>query len=388
MALYSYKAATGSGSIFASSDKEAKFLLRQKGLILTELKIASSASVSLKSTELIAFTQQLAHLLEAEVPAYEALLTLSQQADSQRARQIFSELAEAIKQGNNLAAALKSYPQSFDAAYCCVVQAGLESGLLAKNLSDLAISLRQKAKVAGQIRSALIYPGLLTGFSAFVVTLLLAVIVPQMKEALPNTDKLNALSRFVFSLSDFLASWGLMLAAALVSALAALIYKARTIEGKKAIDKVLLNLPVFGLLRTKAALARFCRTLSQLLASGLPLYNALAVSRGVLKSQSLEAVFASAERRIAQGHALSSECKKSPLLPPLFARMVAIGEETGKLGVLFSKIADSYEDDVESALQRMLALLAPCILLVMGFVMMLIVLAVMIPLMDISSIGT
>ncbi|MCC5831950.1 MAG: type II secretion system F family protein [Chlamydiales bacterium] len=390
--LFQYRYIDGRGKkkkglIEALHADEAKQELRRQKILLISLVPTSQKKkgrAHLKKEALITFTAQLAGLLQAGMPLYESLLSLEEQYREDPFHPILLTLCEKIKGGCSLSEAMGQFPGSFNRLYCSMVAAGESVGALDKTLDKLAALLLKQNKLKKQIITALIYPALLFSFSMVVMGLLLTFVIPSL-EALFEDRAVNRFTKTVMVFSNFLThKWifyiPLGLAAATGSYLAL-----KSEKGKRWIQKQLLRTPLLKTLIIQTAIARFSRTMGTLLEGGVSLIQALQIARKVMRNPFFEEVVERAEKNIIEGSLLSVELKKSPLFPSLVTRMLAIGEEGGNASGMLQKIADLYEEEVEKSLSRLTALAQPVILVFMGGIVGMIMIAVLLPLTDVSA---
>ncbi len=389
--LFAYQALDTKGSkrtgmIDAHNSVEAKAKLREQGLMVTKLdaRTASSSKENLRGDQLQSFTVQLAQLVGAGVPIYESLLALEEQYRQEASGRIILTLCDRIKSGSSLSEAMAEFPGSFDRLYCAMVSAGESAGALDVVLERLADLLAKQQKLKRELMTAMIYPGILAAFCFVLIIILLGFVVP-MIEGIFQGRELNPFTQFIMSLSQAFRTWWWAYVP-LFSALIAWIYfKLRTPEGKLWIERLLLRVPVVRWLIIQAAVARFSRTMGTLLKGGLTIIDALHISREVMQNITMEEEIKQAELKIVEGSSLSNELAKSKLIPRMVSRMLAVGEESGSSTEMLNKIATIYEDNVEKTLERVMALAQPVILIFMGLIIGTVLLAILLPLADMSS---
>ncbi len=391
MAIYHYQALdlkgkSIKGHVEAHSEKEAKDLLREQGAMITKLVLKSTNTLKqqLKGENLVTFTVQLSQLIGAGVPLYESLIAIEEQYRQEPYHHILMRLSEQIKAGNSLSSAMAEYPESFNKLYRSMILAGESSGSQEIILEKLSILLRKQIKLKKQIITALIYPGILGSFSFLIILMLLGFVVPSI-EGIFEGRKLNSFTEFVMSVSHFFRDFWWLYIPAIAASITFLVMKFRSPQGKLFFEKNLIKVPVLKTLIVQTALARFCRTMATLQQGGLTMIDSLQISRGVMRNIVLEEEIKKAEGKIVEGSSLSIELSKSPLIPLLVSRMLSVGEESGTSLVMMNKIADMYEEEIEKTLDRLMALAQPAILLIMGAIIGFVLLAIMLPLTDVSS---
>jgi general secretion pathway protein F len=397
MALFHYryidpKGKKKSGIIDAEGISDAKERLRAQKIIVLSLEPCSKKKIpffrkhkdQITGDHLIMFTTQLSQLLIAGMPLYESLLCLEEQYRHEPFHSLIHTLCEQIKKGNSLSEAMGQFPESFNHLYCAMIAAGESVGILDATLEKLASLLAKQRKLKKQLTTAMIYPILLLSFSMVVCFLLLTFVIPSL-ETLFEDRSVNRFTQLVMGFSHFLTHQWLFYFPVLGGALGGIIYLFSSKKGKRWVQRQTLRLPLLKTLVTQTALARFSRTMGTLLQGGVTIIHALQISRKVMRNPFLEEIVAQAEKKIVEGSLLSQELKKSPLIPTLVPRMLAIAEEGGSSSQMFHKIADLYEEEVDKTLTRVTALAQPMILVVMGGVVGLIMLAVLLPLTDVNA---
>jgi type II secretory pathway component PulF len=397
MVLFSYryintKGKKRSSMIDADSLVEAKEKLRaQKIYVLTlfEKKNRNLFSFSRKNKHLageylVTFTLQLSQLLIAGLPLYESLLSLEEQYRNEFFHSLILSLSERIKRGSSLSEAMMQFPESFDELYCAMVAAGESAGALDDSLERLSKLLAKQRKLKKHVVTAMIYPAILFSFSLLVCFLLLIFVIPSL-EILFEDRAVNGFTGSVMRFSHFLTrQWPFYLPAAIgTAAVIIMLFKGKT--GKRWLQRRILHTPFLKIFTVQTAMARFSRTMGTLLQGGVSIIKALQIARKVIGNPFLEEIVERAEKKIIEGSCLSNEFKKSPMIPKLIPRMLAIGEEGGNIHFMFHKVADLYEEEVEKTLTRVTALAQPLILVVMGAIVGTIMLAVLLPLTDVNA---
>lgn len=391
MPLYQYQALDRggkkiSGMIEAQEERDAKEKLRDQGLMVSKLtlKTATSSKQNLKGDVLYAFTMQLSQLVNAGVPLYQSLVAIEEQYRSEPYHQIILSLCDQIKAGSSLSNAMTFYPSSFSKLYRSMIMAGEQSGALNVVLDRLSHLLDRQTKLKKQIITAMIYPAILASFCMVVIVLLLGFVVPSI-EGIFEGRKLNSFTQLVLNLSHFFKDYWWAYLPLFLAVVAFLIYFFRSATGKLWREKHFLKIPLIRTLMIQAAVARFTRTMGTLQEGGVTMIDSLRIARAVMGNTVLENEMKDAEANIIEGSSLSVELLKSPWFPPLVARMLAVGEDAGKLTLMFNKIADMYEDDIEKTLNRLMALAQPVILIVMGTIIGMVLMAILLPLTDVSA---
>lgn len=393
MPLYQYHALDMQGKrkkgfIEAQNEREAKEKLRGMGVMVTKLSTKAGVSTrnSLTGEKLLGFTVQLSQLIGAGVPLYESLTAIEGQCRNESYHRIVLSLCEQIKAGSSLSQAMSAYPGSFSKLYCSMITAGEAVGALDVVLEKLALFLTKQNKLKGDIITAMVYPGVLAGFSFLIIIMLLTFVVPSI-EGIFAERKLNGFTQFVLSVSYFFRTYWWVYIPLVAALIAYLVYRLRSPAGIAWLEKNLLKVPLIRTLMVQAAIARFTRTMGTLQQGGLPLIDSLRISRDVMRNAVLAEEVKTAEGRIIEGSSLGKELARTKWFPPIVAQMLSVGEESGSVVVMFNKIADMYEQDLEKTLNRVMALAQPAILIIMGAVIGTVLLAILLPLTDVSSLA-
>lgn len=383
-----HKGKKKSGLIEAQDERDAKAKLREMGVMVVSVtaKTSVSARQNLKGENLLAFTHQLSQLVSAGIPLYQSLLAIEEQCRTEPYHRIVLSLCEQIKGGAKLSQAMSVYPDSFNKLYCSMIMAGESVGVLNVVLEKLTQFLGRQMKLKGEITTAMVYPAVLGGFSLLIITMLLTFVVPSI-EGIFAERKLNGFTEFVLSVSHVFRGYWWVYLPILVGVVFYLVYKVRSPAGKLWLERNLLKVPVIRTLMIQTAVARFCRTMGTLQQGGLPMIESLRISREVMRNVVLEEDVKKAEARIIEGSSLGHELGQSKWFPPMVSRMLSVGEDSGSSVAMLNTIADMYEGEVEKSLNRVMALAQPVILIFMGTIIGTVLLAILLPLTDVSSLS-
>ncbi len=399
MPVYRYKGITRAGenrkgALEAESVALARKKLHEEGVFpetlvesARERKGIALPSLLGRKEFLPLLTRQLATLVGAGVPLVGALQSVSSQVDDPESRKILQSIQNTVREGSSLARAVEAHPATFPDLYASMVRAGEESGTLPLALSRLADHLEEQARTRNRVRAALTYPLLMAVVASLVVVFLLTFVVPKIVGIFSHLGAALPLpTRILIAVTDVLSAgwWALLLLAGALTLLARK-YIA-TERGRRARDAFLLRLPLAGRLAHLSALSRFARTLSTLVSGGIPVDRALRIVAPVVGNVVIAEDISAAADRIVEGSTLSDALKPHPEVPLTLVQMVAVGEESGALGELLLRAADAMDEETEARLSRLLSLLEPMIILVMGTVVAFIVVSVLLPLLNISQI--
>lgn len=391
MSLFRYYALSDqgkkiSGVIDADSYVMAKERLRKEQIMVTHIEALKEKrrEISLSPPLLLDFTRALGQLLRAGLPLYESLLTIEEKYRRHKAHPLFLDLCDRIRSGTLLSDGLKGYPKTFDEIYVCMIKSAEQTGSLPSIFEQLTLLISRQQKLKKQLISSMIYPAFLGAFCLIVVALLFFFVIPSMAELFEGRE-LHPLTQTVLSLSNFLNTHGisLMVTTLFITGLSA--FAVRRKESQIFLHRLALKIPFFKSLTLEAALIRFCRCSSILLGGGVPLPETLRLSRTVMNNILLENVIEKTAQKIIEGESLTSEFRNSSLIPPLVTRMLSISEETGKMAPMFQNIADIYEEELEKNLAQLMTLLQPALLLLLGLIVGVVLLSILIPLTDVSS---
>jgi general secretion pathway protein F/type IV pilus assembly protein PilC len=391
MPLYRYQALNQkgkktSGVINADCIEMAKERLKKERVVVTRLTgdNGDRSFIKLSSASLLAFTRDIANLLQSGLPLYESLLIIEEKATGDKDHHLFLTLCDAVKQGSQLSEALAQYPKSFDSIYVAMVAAGEETGSLPNVFFQLTKIIAKQQKLRKQIATALIYPAFLFTFCIIVILALFLFVIPSMRELMEGR-KLHPLTQTVLSMSQYLSSHKTIFAAIFSLSSLTLIFFSRSKNGKAFFKNIYLHIPLLKKMLSWAVLIRFTRTLGILLSHSVPLTSALKLAKKVMDHPQYEAVVTIAEQKIIEGKKLSLELGESKLFPSMMIRMLSTAEEVGKIDEMLIHIAEIYEEDLEKSLQQFTTLLQPIMLLILGLIVGVVLLSVLLPLTDVSS---
>ncbi len=411
MPVFQYKGLDAGGKaitgiIDADTSRIAKAKLRKQGLFPTEIHKQEEGAARrgesildmqidvaqyfefVTSRDISTMTTQLATLVGAHVPMAEALSALVDQTEKKKLKVILSKIKERVNEGAPLADALSDHPKVFDNLYIQMVRAGEKSGSLDSVLVRLATFADGQVKLQGQIISAMAYPILLGMVGFGILMFLFLTVIPNIRglfDSLPGGDELPLLTDIVFFCGDIMVGW--WWAIPIVAFLAVVLFR-RWIyseSGRDRWDRIKLKAPVFGKMNRLISVARFCRTLSTLLVSGVPIINALRIVEKVVGNVHIASAVNNATTNIMEGASIAAPLKASGEFPPMVTHMIGIGERTGELERMLTVVADSYEEQVEATITALTSLLGPLMILAVGGTVFLVAMGLLTPMMNISS---
>ncbi|MFH0703109.1 MAG: type II secretion system F family protein [bacterium] len=387
MAQFKYKARDGEGIlheniIIADNESIASAKLSEKGLWVVEISSAEKSKnpldidldgilgnifgVGLK--DLVIFCRQFSALVNSGVAMMRALTILSEQADNPQLSKILYNVKSEVEQGINLSDAFAKHPKVFDNLFISMIRAGETGGVLDEVLNRIARFMEDRARLSGKIKSAMTYPAVVTGLALIIFFVMLTVILPKFGEIFSRLgSELPAYTQFLINLSNVLRSAWLLL---FIFIIGLIVYGFKKIystkRGRYIIDKICLKLPVFGGLLQKVAVARFTRTFGTLIRSGVPILSSLEIVEQSSGNAVLARAVKSVSEEVKQGGTISVPLDKSKIFPPMVISMISVGEETGELDAMLTKIADFYDDEVEAAVESLTSLLEPLMMVFLG----------------------
>ncbi len=357
--------------------------IKEKGREIRLPKISGRKKVG--SKELAVFTRQFSVMIDAGLPLVQCLDILAQQQDNKFFQQVLSQVRTDVESGSTLAGAMAKHPTVFDQLFVNMIEAGETGGILDLILQRLSTFIEKMVKLKRDIVSASVYPAAVIVIAIAAVAVLMVVVIPQFEQIfiglLGPGEQLPLPTRIVMGISKFLAGWGGL--AILVSIIASVLgirtyYK--TPKGRYQIDNLLLNMPLFGVILRKISVARFSRTLSTLLSSGVPILQSLEITARTAGNVVIQEAVLKIRAGVERGETIVEPLRASDVFPNMVAQMVAIGEQTGALDTMLAKIADFYEDEVDSAIANLLSLIEPALIAFLGVTIGGIVIAMYMPL--------
>jgi type IV pilus assembly protein PilC len=357
---------------------------RKGGLGKMEIKLFGGGKV--KSKVLTAFTRQLATLIDAGLPLLRGLEVLRKGEKHPALKRVLGQLAEAVEGGSTFSEALAQHPKVFSKLYVNMVRAGEAGGVLDVTLSRLADFQEKAQRIKNKVISAMVYPSVVIFVALAIVSFLMIVIVPKFEEIFKDLlegEQLPALTRFVMGISNLVKNQALLVLGCVVVVVIAIKMIGKTAKGRYIIDKIKLNAPVFGQLIRKVGIARFTRTLGTLIASGVPILQALNIVRETAGNAVIADAVAKVHDSVKEGERIVQPLEASNVFPPMVISMVDVGEETGALPDMLMKIADVYDDEVDNAVGAITSLLEPIMIVFLAVIVGTIVIAMFMPLISV-----
>ncbi|HQU85772.1 MAG TPA: type II secretion system F family protein [Pyrinomonadaceae bacterium] len=382
-----------SGEREAASQDELRALLRREQIVVTQAsekgreiaipKLGRNKKV--KAKELAVFTRQFSVMIDAGLPLVQCLDILAEQQQNAFFKDVLRQVRQNVEEGSTLHAALEKHPKVFDNLFTHMVEAGETGGVLDLILQRLATLIEKVVKLKRSIVSASIYPAAVIVVAIGAVAIIMVVVIPQFEQIflglLGPGEALPLPTRIVMAISGFLAGWGgLAILAALIGAGVGLHFYYKTPKGRWNIDTLLLKAPIFGAILRKIAVARFSRILSTLLSSGVPILQSLEITAKTAGNMVIEDAILKVRAGVERGESFVEPLKATDVFPHMVGQMVGVGEQTGALDAMLGKIADFYEDEVDSAIADLLAMIEPALISFLGVTIGSIVISMYLPL--------
>jgi type IV pilus assembly protein PilC len=357
--------------------------VKEKGREIGIPKIGGRKKV--KAKDLSVFTRQFSVMIDAGLPLVQCLDILAQQQENKYFQQTLLQVRQDVEEGSTLATAMGRHPRVFDQLYANMVEAGETGGILDLILQRLSTFIEKIVKLKRDIVSAMIYPTAVILLAIVAVAVIMIVVIPQFQNIflglLGPGEQLPLPTRIVVGISNFLAGWGgLVILASVIGLGVAIKFYYKTPAGRKNIDRVLLKIPILGDIFRKIAVARFSRTLSTLLSSGVPILQSLDITAKTSGNVIIEEAIVKVRSGVERGESFVDPLKATDVFPHMVAQMIGIGEQTGSLDAMLGKIADFYEAEVDSAIANLLTLMEPLLIGFLGVTIGSIVIAMYLPL--------
>ena len=392
-----------SGIIDADGEKGARVKLRRQGVfpmsIVAEgagkpkVGFASDINISqyfqrVKAQDVAMMTRQMATLVGANIPLVDALAALKDQVENPKLRSIISQVREKVTEGTKLSDALKAHPKIFSNLYVNMVNAGENSGALGPVLTRLADFTEGQTQLRSKVIGAMIYPALMSSVGGVLMIALLTFVVPKVAKIFDDVNAVLPLpTRLLLIVSGALSNyWYLFIIIVPVIVWAFKRYL-KTPKGIAWWDRFLLKMPLFGKLNRMVVISRFTRTLSTLISSGVPLLSAMGIVKNIITNSVLRKVVEETVENVREGQSLAEPLKRSGEFPPIVTHMIAIGEKTGDLETMLSRVADAYDIQVDNTVSTLTTLLEPIMILVMAVVVGFIVMSILLPILQLNQLG-
>jgi type IV pilus assembly protein PilC len=400
MPSYEWKGRDRNGTmqsgVLIGDNKEAVIAaLRRQQIVVTTVKEKGKEIAlpkfggGISSKDIAIFTRQFSVMIDAGLPLVQCLDILGQQQDNKAFQKVILQVRQDVESGSSLAEAMRKHPQAFDDLYVNMVAAGEAGGILDTILQRLATYIEKIVKLKSQVRSALVYPVAVVVIAVIVVYVILWKVIPVFATLFEGLGaQLPFLTQIVVNFSNFIGNFWWLIFIVTGGLIFAVRQYYQTDAGRYQIDKLLLKLPAIGGLLRKIAVARFCRTLGTLLSSGVAILESLDITARTAGNAVIEEAIMKVRKEVEEGKTIAEPLARTEQFPPMVCQMIGVGEQTGAMDTMLGKIADFYEDEVDAAVEGMMALIEPIIIAFLGVVIGTIVVAMYLPMFTlISQIG-
>ncbi len=390
MPTFMYTARTSGGelkssTIDATSRDDAVNQLRRQRLTIVKVDEhrPKKARGSIKMRDIVIFTRQFSTMINAGLPLVQALDILARQSENQTLAQTVREVVFEVESGHTVADAMRKHPKAFSDLYTNMVDAGEKGGILDTILGRLAVFLEKNDALVRKVKGAMIYPSVIMGVAVIAIVVLLWKVIPVFQSMFASVNmELPGPTKFVIMLSAFLNAywWALIIGTAATAWGIKTAYG--TSSGQLLIDKLMLRVPVLGDVLRKSAVSRFTRTLGTLISSGVSILDGLEITAKTSGNRVIQDAIMESRASIAGGESIAAPLQKSKVFPPMVISMISVGEQTGGLDEMLTKIADFYDDEVDAAVSGLLSLLEPIMIVFLGVVVGGMIVAMYLPIFD------
>lgn len=385
---------TRSGKVEAPNAEELKKRLQAEGLQVLEVtedrkapRVPAGGYGRVKLTDLAIFSRQFSTMLDAGVSLIRCLDVLQAQTNNARLRKILMDLSARVESGESLSRSMARHPKAFSQLIIGLIRAGEVGGVLEESLQRIAGFLEKDVELRRKIRSALTYPVIVLLAAVGIVIFLVSWLVPQFADLFKELGikEMPAPTQFLIDLSALFTQRWYVVVIAVIAILVAYKLFVSTRVGRRVADRVKLRVPVFGPLHHKIVMARFSRTMGTLLASGVPILQAMETVAGVVGNSVVSDAVIESRARIREGEKIADPLQRSKMFPPMVVHMVSVGEESGSLDHMLNKIADFYENEVEMTIASLTAAIEPVMIVLLGFIVGFIVISMFLPMIEVIS---
>jgi type IV pilus assembly protein PilC len=386
MATFAYRGRATSGAVTGEIEAENRIgavaVLRGRGIVATAVEErkpkaaagslfggASKIGGKVKDKDLAIYTRQFSTMIDAGLPIAQCLGILSEQSESKTLREVTTRIARDVEGGTTLADAFRKYPRTFDDLFTNMLAVGESGGVLDVVLQRLSGYIEKAAALKRKVKGAMVYPITIIGVAFLVIVFMMIFVIPTFAKMFEGLGaELPLPTKVVMWLSDFTQRFIIFIVLGIAAMIWALKRYYATDNGSKVIDRILLKFPVIGTLIKKVAVARFTRTMGTLLSSGVPILEGLLITARSSGNRVVEAAVLQARAAVTAGRTLADPLRQTPVFPPMVVHMINVGENTGALDNMLSKIADFYDDEVDTAVSALTSLLEPLMIVFLGVV--------------------
>ncbi|MFH1136771.1 MAG: type II secretion system F family protein [Pseudomonadota bacterium] len=382
------------GKMEADDERQVEAMLKRMRISQTKVKLAPKdlfanlgfMQPKVKPKDIMIFTRQFSTMIDAGLPLVGCLKILADQQENKTFKAMLREVNMAVQTGSTLSESLKKYPKIFDDLYCNLVAAGEAGGILDTILQRLAEYIEKAEKLKSKVKSAMMYPIIVVIVAVLVIMIIMIFVIPIFQNMFAEFGKaLPVLTQIVINLSNFIKSNIIYLIAAGMAFSFGFKRFINTAKGRVIWDRTLLMAPVFGTLVRKVAVAKFTRTLSTMMSSGVPILASLDIVARTAGNKIVEAAILDTKAAIAEGRSIADPLMESGVFPSMVVQMISVGEESGALDTMLSKIADFYDDEVDSAVEALTSMIEPLLIVFLGGAIGTLVIAMYLPIFSMAS---
>ena len=403
MPIYEYKGLSKAGknvkgTVDADNLRGAKVKLKKDGVFVVDLvdktkrqkkkKSIGSNNKGVSVDDLSNMTRQLASLIKASIPLVDALGACSDQMENPLLKEVLADCKNAVNEGSPFHKTLRKYPKIFDKIFVSMCEAGEMSGTLDVILTRLAEFTEDRAELNSKIKSAMLYPVIMLVFMILILAVMFIFVIPQMMSIFEDADmQMPWYTMAVINMSSVVVNYWWLILLITGGIIFSFVQWTRSEKGRPKWDAIKLKLPVSGKLTRMIAVSRFTRTLSTLLAGGVPMLNAMDIVKNVVNNEVLAKAVREARDNISEGESIAGPLKKSQQFPPIVIHMVGIGEKTGDLEKMLNQVSDTYDFQVKNQVTGLTSVLEPIMIIIMGGVIGVIVFSLMVPMFELANIA-
>ncbi len=384
------------GTMDAASEAAVVATLRRQGIQANKVKAAGTGlnanleisfmKPKITMKDIVVFTRQFATMIDAGLPLVQCLEILSTQQENKTFKEVLTSVKEDVESGSTFAEALRKHPKAFNELYVNLVAAGEVGGILDTILNRLAGYIEKAMKLRKKVKSAMTYPATIVGIAVVVIAVILLFVIPTFAKMFADFGSaLPMPTQIVINLSNFIQDYILAIIIFIVLFIVAVKKIYATEKGRERMDHWALKLPVFGVLIRKVAVAKFSRTLSTMISSGVPILDGLEIVRKTAGNRTIEKAIGKVRSSISEGNTIAEPLKESGVFPPMVCQMIEVGEQSGALDTMLGKIADFYDDEVDDAVNNLTAMMEPMLMLFLGTTVGGLVIAMYLPIFKIAG---
>ncbi len=406
MPVYSWEGKTRKGEvqrgeIEAPSEEAVKTQLRRQQIMATSVKAKAKDKDKDKATggnlwkkgvgtkELVIFTRQFATMIDAGLPLVQCLDILSSQQENKTFQIILREVNEEVESGATFADALKKHPRDFDELFVNMIAAGEMGGMLDTILNRLAAYIEKTVRLKKRVKGAMTYPAIVLCIAFLVISIILIYVIPVFQQMFASMGgELPKPTQLVVWLSQMMKKYFLVFIGLIVALVFAFRKFYRTENGRVIVDRMLLRLPLFGILVRKVAVAKFTRTLSTMMTSGVPILDGLEIVAKTAGNKTVEAAIMRTRESISEGRTIAEPLAETGVFPPMVVQMIAVGEATGELDAMLSKIADFYDEEVDNTVSALTSMIEPLLMVFLGGAIGAMIIAMYLPIFSMAGVAS